>query len=213
MKLDYWSNHSNRPAYTSMIGKDIKMHRITKRAKREIAQTDPMYRQKLICKMKNNFLALIAVHHEGLYQEWVPKKKGEEELWGAFVSALRTSQETLHQWTHLDPNMSLWDVVLLEWSCLFGEDLTHQATTCHVDGKGPETYSLFGKIADNETSSDKELVDEMTPGLLVFPRQGMFVRVRCGRDSITMSLKRTLHLGDSTRGRRNFSSIDWSRGK
>lgn len=207
MKLDYWSNHSNAPKHARVVGKDIVMHRLTHRAKRALAEREPMYRQKLLAKMRNNFLALVAVNHQQLYTDGKMT-----ELWSILVESIRraSSMRCQQAWKRVDDTISLLDIVLLEWNCCYGEDITHQATKFHVDGKGPETYCLWGKVAVNENGNDKDVVDSMTPGMVVFPHHGMFMRVRCGRDMVTMSLKRTIHGGDNSRGRRNFSSVDWN---
>lgn len=208
LKLDYWSNHSSMPKHARVISKDIVMHRITRRAKCELAKRNVHYRNKLLAKMKNNFLALVAVDHQQLYQQEVMN-----DIWDVFVSSLvtATTKECQTQWRSVDKSLSMWDIVLLEWNCYFGEDITHLPTKFHVDGKGPETYSLWGKVAVGcSDGNDRDIVDDMTPGSVVFPHHGMFLRVRCGRDMVTMSLRQTMHGGDSSRGRRNFSSIDWN---
>lgn len=207
LKLDYWSNHSDRPKHARVISKDIVMHRLTNRAKRALAERNGFYRQKLLAKMNNNFLAIVSIGHQALYSD-----KKMDELWQVFVKALTdaSNENCQTKWKRFDPKLTFWDIVLLEWNCHYGEDITHQATKFHTDGKGPETYSIWGKVAMNETGNDKDIVDAMTPGLLVFPHHGMFMRVRCGRDAVTMSLKETMHGGDCSRGRRNFSSVDWN---
>ena len=53
-------------------------------------------------------------------------------------------------WKRVDPNLSLWDIFLLEYACRTGEMQNHEPMATHVDGNTShflESYFAIGKCA------------------------------------------------------------------
>ena len=99
---------------------------------------------------------------------------------------------------------------LLAWACSTGEMRNHQAVKSHYDKNKShpvETLSLFGRLPTNIRKFTKEHVEQMQEGYLLLPLEGITIEIKCGYDLIHCSLKKTLHLADTSRNTCNWSRV------
>ena len=65
------------------------------------------------------------------------------------ICVSKNKRGKIMEWLTVDPTLSHFDCVLLEWCCSTGEMRNHQALTAHVDGNKShsiETMSAFGRL-------------------------------------------------------------------
>ena len=107
-------------------------------------------------------------------------------------------------------HLSMAQMVLLEWACGTGEMRNHMALACHEDSNKShplESYTLFGRVADNDNRDATSIRMEMVDGYLILVHVGVFVRVRCGLDAVHCNLRNTMHVADWSRNVHNWSWV------
>jgi hypothetical protein len=99
---------------------------------------------------------------------------------------------------------------LICWSCSTGQMHNHTAIAAHTDGNKSheiETLSLFGRLNSRHKKIIHKEVNNMVPGVLCFPIDGLAIKIRCGKDVIHCCLKQTIHLPDNSRNHSNWSKV------
>ena len=99
--------------------------------------------------------------------------------------------------------------ILLSWACTTGEMRNHMAVCAHYDGNKShpvESMTLFGRMATNVQCNNNSC-DNQEDGYLIFPIDGITLKIRCGYDVVHCGLKQTVHLADNTRNSCNWSMV------
>ena len=105
---------------------------------------------------------------------------------------------------------SLFESVLLAWSCSSGEMRNHIAVHGHTDGNTShpvETLSLFARLPMCANVSMETAHTYFKDGYLYFPIDGIVIRYKIGRHIIHCNLKNTLHIPDDSRNDKNWSKV------
>ena len=126
----------------------------------------------------------------------------ENKKISTFVKALKQSGCT-----------SILRSCLLEWACTTGEMRNHQALCAHVDGNKShpvETLNIFQRLSttvDVEHKNGTKFNDEIVPGYLIFPIDGICIKMIPGQQIVNCSLKNTIHLPDNSRNKDNWTKV------
>jgi hypothetical protein len=110
----------------------------------------------------------------------------------------------------LNKKYSLFESMLLAWSCRTGEMRNHMSVKAHTDGNSShsiETLSLFARIPMLSQYTRESINKYFKDGYLYFPIDGLVVKYKVGRHIIHCSLKNTLHLADKSRNDKNWSKV------
>jgi hypothetical protein len=181
---------------------DVLMTRNDTKQKRTLAMAYECLREKLLKEMHSRILFLmIAVHY---------KLDVATSLFTTLGKAVENASAEKQSWLTIDPMLTDYEIVLLEYACGTGEMRNHQALAAHVDKNRShpvESMVLFGKVPREERKSDCEIVDDMQDGILYLPHEHLALKMRCGFDILHCSFKSTYHVADSTRGLSNWSYV------
>ena len=210
--MKYINNDGKVQSFKSLYG-DLVMTRLTASQKRARAMQQPALRKKILAEMKSrfDFLMILVQYRLG----------DKDKLFKTFAHAARSvmKQWTIRKpkkrgtttWTDADSRLTLFDMILLEWACRTGEMRNHQGVSTHKDGNSShpvESMTLFGKVEDNDVRSSTEIVNNsMVDGFVILPYHRFAWKMRCGRDVLHSSFKKTYHLPDPTRGWFNWSWV------
>jgi hypothetical protein len=103
--------------------------------------------------------------------------------------------------------------ILLVWSCSTGQMNNHCAIKAHKDGNlshEVESMTLFGRCngdLKNDITKDDNIPLKFKPGYLIFPLDGLAIKMDCISMSIHCNLKNTLHVPDQSRNTMNWSKV------
>ena len=200
MSVLYQNGHGKATEFKSIYN-DLHMNRLTKQTKRENAYDSVSMRQVLLREMVTRIKTIVIVKSLGLLDD------GEDNL-KALSNILEDDTATVEQFKKL--GHSLFESMLLAWSCTTGEMRNHEAIKAHKDGNKShkiETLTLFGRVWPGEIDSVHNTVKQMKGGALIFPLDGVGVNYRSGRDIIHCNLKNTIHLPDDSRNLFNWSKV------
>lgn len=182
---------------------DPYLYRADKRKKLQTMKDFESERIKTIAEMRSRLRGFAAVEITNL-------TKGAP-IWESFIASIGIAESTQLAWKALDPRLSFFDIVLLEWACSTGEMRNHQALAAHVDGNKShfmEAYTVWGKVPTNEEKrGNTTIVAEMMPAKLGLPHLGLALVSRCGRDAWHLQLKNTIHAADPSRDQYNWSWV------
>jgi hypothetical protein len=100
--------------------------------------------------------------------------------------------------------------VLLAWACTTGEMRNHQACAAHVDGNKShvvESMVYFGRVNGEKDGAAVSVVEQMEDGYVFFPNNKIFTKMKCGKQFMHCSLKKTIHVADESRNKSNMSFV------
>ena len=203
--IQYWNESEGKEVSFHTVYADVYMRRNNRRNKKNSLLDSKVLRSKILSEMKSRLRSFAVTVELGL------NKQGELNIWSSFLNASGVPVSELEMtWKKVDASLTLFDMVLLNWSCCTGEMRNHMAIAAHEDGNKShymETEMVFPKIPCNDMRTSSSIVRESKPGLLAFPFQGFAIELRCGKDVAHMQLKNTMHLPDNTRDMSNWSWV------
>ena len=185
---------------------DLFMRRLTKTQKKSETKSNPPARRKPLSEMKSRFTAMVILCRDGLESPVVAWKS----LIAATESICARNSHVRKFWKAIDPGLTDWELVLLQWGCSTGEMRNHQPVAAHVDKNKShvlESMTLHGKLPKGKCSDVPGTFRRMKPGQLYLPFQMFALQMRCGMDDVHLSLASTMHLADWHCGSVNWTSV------
>jgi len=170
---------------------DVKQRRLDKSSKRKEAKKYQIYRKALKEEMKSRMQAFAIILGLGL--DTFPR------LFGTFQEAMDRVQikSCQMEWHEVDPTLTLFEILLLEYACGTGEMRNHQALAAHVDAN--KSHPLESMILYDRFGSDK-------PGSLMIPQKGIGIVMEPGT-LVHLQLGNTMHVPDSSRNEQNWTKV------
>ena len=141
------------------------------------------------------------------------------EFWGCFNNAwenyLANKEKFRTEWHAVDPNLTEFDVILLEYIVMTGEVMNFQPMPSHMDSsKGLvfETLDMVGLLSNNESRTAEEVAAALARdvGQIMAPLQGAALELAPGNGVLHANFSGTVHVPDSNRGTTNLSRVSWS---
>jgi len=166
--------------------------------------------RKTVLEMKQRPMSIALCSELSLLEDQETKV-----LCNSFVtSCKRILEGNSHHWCQsadkLGTELSVADMVLLEWACNTGEMRNHMALHCHEDSNKShplESCTLFGRAPNNDNRDATTIRKEMKDGCTAPVQLGLCIRVRCGLDSVHCRLRSTMHAADWSRNAHNWSWV------
>ena len=206
VKIRYKNPATQRIQEYGSVYKDIYMTRSSKRSKRLLLYNDFHARLKTLLEMQSRLKALLVIQKLQLNHN-IP-------IWTTFHNAIQQTQHKLKtklcSWRMIDPALSFFQIVLLEWAATTGDMQNHRALAAHTDGNKShflESMTVFGRVPGNAQGTTTTIANTMTPGQLLFPFQAFGLIVRPGKDALHLQCKNTMHVPDTSRNELNWSWV------
>ena len=189
------------------IYKNMYMGRWTKKQKRDALLQGRVYQRVIIAEMESRLQALAFLDLMGM----VPLAKRADWLKRLYSAADKIQRRCVQdEWLKYNPNLDLWQMLLLEYASSTGEMRNHEDCKAHVDKNRShflETMTLFGRCHPAKDTTAKECVDNMQDGMLSLLFSNVVLKIRCGHDILHMNLDKTMHIADTTRRWLNWSKV------
>lgn len=209
--INYWNEGKRKEISFKTVYADVYMRRNDRHNKKNSLMDSKVLRSKTLLEMRSRLKCFAVTVKLGLDKQGECKNTIESDIWSSFLNASRVPVPQLETtWKKVDASLTLFDMVLLEWSCCTGEMRNHMAIAAHEDGNKShyvETEMVFPKIPCNDKRTSSSIVLESNPGLVAFPFQGFSIKLRCGKDVAHLQLRNTMHLPDNTRDTSNWSWV------
>ena len=198
MSLTY-TNKDGDSKGRNAIYKDVYMRRLTSKQKFKLVLNNTHLQNILITEMISRLRAFIILHDM--------KIMDIEHTTNTFLTD--TESRLLMEEQFLGVGRTKLEARLLSWSCMTGEMRNHMALCAHVDGNKShpvETMTLLGRMSSNEKHDDSSTA-LLKDGYVIFPLDGVTLKLKCGQDIVHCCLKKTMHLADNTRNTCNWSRV------
>jgi hypothetical protein len=210
-KTVYQSNNprnTNRPEVSFGHKGDMKGRKFSKEERLVLLERYSALRNMSTEKLKSRIRACVAIYYLGLDNN---NKSCVCSIMAQLQQAINDvlQNNMFEHWRKMDPSLSLWDIILLEWATHSEECCNFMATAVHKDGAGRdfESMMVFGLVEDNNLAPASTITKEMTGGLTVLPIQGVAFYTRPGITVLHMRLDHTAHVSDATRNTAHFAAL------
>lgn len=188
------------------IYNDILMRRLSRKQKKTELLKHDFLRRVHIEEMKNRLMALLVAIHCRLLSK---KHQHPIEILQDIIENKMTEVNEFKILSH-----TLLESILLVWSTSTGQMNNHSALKAHKDGNKShevETMTLFGRchsnMKKNTNSSLVTATKRFKSGYLIFPLDGLVIKMHSSTMNIHCNLKNTLHIPDKSRDTHNWTKV------
>jgi hypothetical protein len=185
---------------------DIPMRRLSNIQKKKEMLSHTFLRCIHIKEMTNRFKALVVAKSLGLLSK---KHDDPIELLTNIITNYESDIKNFMEIGH-----SMFESIMLAWSTTTGQMNNHCALHAHKDGNlshEVETMTLFGRSPPSriDNSNIPRNINQLKykSGYLLFPLDGLVIKMKCNTMNIHCNLKHTLHVPDKSRNSHNWSKV------